>query len=340
MTRAVRESRHAVQVVVAAAIFVAGVTGFSVFAAGLALPLPARVSACLVFALLFMPCPVLGVERWSAALREWTARAQFRRVSMLWILALAAWAAHGWVSGALQASSCIRPLVQGLVVIALVSPPGAAGFAGLPALRLALAVLGLWLPVEFGWAGGASLPAGVAGIGVSRLLSFDLALVLFVSVAPVGGLGYRFDLRLRDLRDAGLAFAACAAVLVPLGISIGFIHFGMRRTVPVEWGEIWLVTYFLVGLPEELLFRGLVQNAIDQRWRARRGRLGALLVASVIFGASHLNNPPAPNFRYALLATLAGVAYGWVWIRTRRLTASALTHAAVDWVWVVMFRAR
>ena len=39
-----------------------------------------------------------------------------------------------------------------------------------------------------------------------------------------------------------------------------------------------------------------------------------------------------------VLATLAGVAYGWVYQRTGRITASALTHAAVDWVWKLLFR--
>jgi hypothetical protein len=30
---------------------------------------------------------------------------------------------------------------------------------------------------------------------------------------------------------------------------------------------------------------------------------------------------------------VAGVAYGWVFWRTERITASAITHAAVDWIW-------
>jgi membrane protease YdiL (CAAX protease family) len=38
------------------------------------------------------------------------------------------------------------------------------------------------------------------------------------------------------------------------------------------------------------------------------------------------------------MATLAGVAYGWVWLRTRRVTASAITHAGVDWIWLLVFR--
>jgi membrane protease YdiL (CAAX protease family) len=36
------------------------------------------------------------------------------------------------------------------------------------------------------------------------------------------------------------------------------------------------------------------------------------------------------------LATIAGVAYGWVYVRTGKVTASAITHALVDAVWVIL----
>jgi len=42
-----------------------------------------------------------------------------------------------------------------------------------------------------------------------------------------------------------------------------------------------------------------------------------LAIGSVIFGLSHLPDP-----RYAVLATIAGVAYGWVYLRTGKVTAS------------------
>jgi len=60
-----------------------------------------------------------------------------------------------------------------------------------------------------------------------------------------------------------------------------------------------------------------------------RHRLG---VSAVVFGFAHLPDP-----RYVLLASLAGAAYGWVYWRTKRITASALTHAGVDWIWRLSF---
>src|SRR3989449_11643561 len=82
---------------------------------------------------------------------------------------------------------------------------------------------------------------------------------------------------------------------------------------PVLFVGIFLFT----ALPEEFLFRGLIQN-----WLQRTVRSGAisLAIASLIFGASHLNNgSPIPNYRYFLMATIAGMFYGRAWRNTGSL---------------------
>ncbi len=84
------------------------------------------------------------------------------------------------------------------------------------------------------------------------------------------------------------------------------------------------------ALPEEILFRSLIQNLLMLR-------LGAtprtLLAASIIFGAAHLDNgpQPLPNWRYMILATIAGVAYGRVFQKSSSVVSSALLHTMVDW---------
>jgi membrane protease YdiL (CAAX protease family) len=87
--------------------------------------------------------------------------------------------------------------------------------------------------------------------------------------------------------------------------------------------------FLSIGVPEEFLFRGLIQNLCVRGLGAGRG----VTVAAIVFGLAHL-----PDVRYALLATLAGGAYGYVYLRTRKVTASAVTHAAVDWIWVLAFQ--
>jgi membrane protease YdiL (CAAX protease family) len=81
-----------------------------------------------------------------------------------------------------------------------------------------------------------------------------------------------------------------------------------------------------------------VQNLLERRL----GRRLALVIASVIFGLSHFNkrfsaNMPHFNWPYVLLATIAGIFYGRAWRQNRRVPASTITHASVDWLWGLWF---
>jgi hypothetical protein len=57
-----------------------------------------------------------------------------------------------------------------------------------------------------------------------------------------------------------------------------------------------------------------------------------------LFGLSHFNKRSAHfNWRYVLLATMAGIFYGRAWREHRRVAASTITHASVDWLWGLWF---
>ena len=89
----------------------------------------------------------------------------------------------------------------------------------------------------------------------------------------------------------------------------------------------FVAIFLTIGLPEELLFRGLIQNFLQKTW----GRaIVALVVSSIIFGLAHLNNGPRPDWRYAVLATIAGFFYGRAFLQSGRLMAPALVHASID----------
>jgi membrane protease YdiL (CAAX protease family) len=69
---------------------------------------------------------------------------------------------------------------------------------------------------------------------------------------------------------------------------------------------------------------------------------GALRMAALVFGVSYVNNTTAhhapTNWPYVFLTTLGGLAYGWVWRKTGKITASALTHTLVNFTWGVVLR--
>lgn len=200
--------------------------------------------------------------------------------------------------------------------------------SGEPAPLLALAAAtALWLPVEFDLLPSLPLPA-LDGYDASRLLAIVAAFYLFLVARPTSGIGYTFLLAPRDFILAGGAVTAYAVVALPLGFITGFLTWQPRVT-PASLLVTPVVIYLIKAVPEEFLFRGLIQNLCSRKFGPRLG----LTIASVIFGLAHLPDP-----RYVLLATLAGVAYGWVYARTAKITASAVTHTGVDWIWGLLLR--
>ncbi|HWW15025.1 MAG TPA: hypothetical protein VN310_10230 [Candidatus Dormibacteraeota bacterium] len=66
------------------------------------------------------------------------------------------------------------------------------------------------------------------------------------------------------------------------------------------------------------------------------GRRAALVIASVLFGLSHFNERSAHfNWRYVLLARIADIFCAWR--GRRRVPASTITPASVDWIWGLWF---
>ncbi|MDX1615615.1 MAG: CPBP family intramembrane glutamic endopeptidase [Candidatus Promineifilaceae bacterium] len=198
----------------------------------------------------------------------------------------------------------------------------------------AVAILTLWLPVEFGWLPDARLQLGLTlTLPLPLLTAIPLALLCFLVLRPLPGVGFTWRLARDDWRQIGLALAAYALVGVPLGLISGFLRPGLASFDPLGWVAAFLIGYLFTALPEELLFRGVIQNLLGQLLARRT----ALVAGALIFGLAHVNNAtpgfPVPNWMYVIMATLAGLAYGWTWQRTGKITTAAVVHASVNFVW-------
>ncbi len=199
-----------------------------------------------------------------------------------------------------------------------------------------LAVLVIWLPFDLRlleniWV----WPEGQGAYGLQTVVAVDLAVLLFVLVRGVEGIGYRFHLSREGALAALVSFVLFSAVAIPLGLGIDFIRYDPDPFDAVELIGSFLAIFLFIGIPEELLFRGLIQNFLDH-WLGKGWR--SLLLASLVFGAAHLDNDQPPNFAYALMATIAGIFYGRTFRRSGGLMAPALVHALVDTVWRALFR--
>lgn len=191
----------------------------------------------------------------------------------------------------------------------------------------------LWIPFDYRW---------VYDIwqGVDQLAYAWWAVALtVVTVYGYGvlrdfpGLGYRLLPRRRDLGVALVATAGFAAIAIPVGLATHFLTFPPTAPFrPVAVASHFMGLFLTVAIPEELFFRGILQNGIEKHLRNSRLALG---LASLAFGLVHWNNATALATRllYVTLAAMAGLFYGWAYKRSGGLLAPILSHTLVDLIW-------
>jgi membrane protease YdiL (CAAX protease family) len=99
------------------------------------------------------------------------------------------------------------------------------------------------------------------------------------------------------------------------------------------FGILWVV-----ALSEEFFFRGLLLNWLTG-WT--RNFPSALVITSILFGSVHLGfrfHGNYPNWRFAIVAGIAGIFYGLAARKARSIQASMVTHALTVTLWRVLFR--
>ncbi len=223
-------------------------------------------------------------------------------------------------------------------------------FLGMTAVVLAVALLLAWSKSEPNWRDwivlailGSSVDLHffdrawpIPGLsGAPKLLFVDVGLYGYLVLRPLEGIGFDFRLRRPDIRIGLREFLCFAPIAIFLGFVLHFLHFHRTTGSLTGFAAGWLFTAFFVALPEELFFRGLMLNMMERRIGTKR----ALIISSALFGLAHFNKRTAYfNWRYVILAAIAGIFYGRAWLAQRRLAASSITHATVDTVWSIWLR--
>ncbi len=93
----------------------------------------------------------------------------------------------------------------------------------------------------------------------------------------------------------------------------------LEEAIPKTWLEFipWILALgFSAGVCEEVLFRGFIQNGLNNYW----GPMKAVIVAAVLFGVFHLDPWRTPS------AVLLGLMAGYLLIRTGSLYSAILVH--------------
>lgn len=198
---------------------------------------------------------------------------------------------------------------------------------------------GLWLSTLSFGNPAAAYNDRVAG----GLTTAAAALLLTVPTGFARSLRTEIGLRLPNPRVRWLA--AAPAATAALVWAVGRLVATLRSTGagPADprrewasaagWAGGLLLVWVSGAVSEELLFRGalllIVARSVTIRRRPALGRL-ALVVSSVLFGLAHLPY----GVGNVVTATVDGLAYGTLALRSRSLWPAVLAHGAYDSIWV------
>lgn len=170
---------------------------------------------------------------------------------------------------------------------------------------------------------------------------------LFGSVQEAVGLAVALLLlartgRLDLLRRRGCGFLNGLLVgMYPLFFigytAFGTLAFGRPDTplLPLPRILTFMLNMILVGVAEELVFRGIIAQTLLERYgTARAGVWKACLVSGALFGAAHLSNllgsAPFGVLMQCVFAGSLGVLFAAIYFRTGNLWVLVFLHGAQD----------
>ncbi len=202
---------------------------------------------------------------------------------------------------------CFRPMVKALAKLdpnSPISPQGALvdEFFGMAAVLIATAVMAKWIDKR---------PLGYFGMPVRRV---------FRSTFWMGA-------------AIGLGALAIQLEVMHLG---GWFDFGtlqLHGTAIVNYGLLWALAFFCVGVTEEGALRGYVQRVATDGLSRLPGGWSfwtAAVLFSLTFGAGHLSNP-GENKLGIVMVFVDGMAMCFSLWRTGDLWFAIGNHAAWDW---------
>ena len=173
---------------------------------------------------------------------------------------------------------------------------------------------------------------------LGQLLWIRLGLMAFLSFRHVEGVRVGLIPRARDWVIGIRYFVFFMPLAAALNAWIGFARYNPPAA---PWWQTLLLAagmfagvFWVLALGEEFFFRGLLQRWLTD-WTANEW--AGVVLASLLFGGVHLWFRDFPNWRFALLATIAGVFYGLAFRSGKGVRAAMITHSLVVVTWRVFF---
>ncbi len=136
------------------------------------------------------------------------------------------------------------------------------------------------------------------------------------------------------LKQVAITFLIMALLFFVLATVLGYSMFEPKLP---HFTPVWIVVnLFFTCLTEEAIFRRLIQQRIFDslsKSHAKYALGGSLIVASLAFGLAHYNG----GVMYIALASVAGLFYGYVYHKTKRIESAMLLHVLFNLTHLLLF---
>lgn len=159
------------------------------------------------------------------------------------------------------------------------------------------------------------------------------SLTIYSLIVRRAELAAAFRVSIRDVA-IGLATAALLYGVFFVGDAVSRLLFSFAQQqvggvyatrTQADTRLIGALLLFIIGPAEEIFWRGFAQEQLMQRFGAAPG----FLVTTAVYTLVHV---PSLNFMLIMAALIAGLFWGWMYLKLRRLAPCIISHAVWDCV--------
>lgn len=167
-------------------------------------------------------------------------------------------------------------------------------------------------------------------LGISKVITLPILLVLSVILflfIKRNNLTEKYGFCKADIAASKMLFYIPVIILLTANMWHGFrVNLSLLETI------LYILSMLCVGFLEELIFRGLLFNAM-----LKNGKNSAIIVSSVTFGVGHIINlingsgaELLPNLLQVVYAIAVGFMFMMIYYRTKSLLPCIITHGVFN----------
>ena len=167
-------------------------------------------------------------------------------------------------------------------------------------------------------------------LGIAKVITLPILLVLTVILflfIKRNNLTEKYGFCKADIAASKMLFYIPVIILLTANMWYGFrVNMSLLETI------LYILSMLCVGFLEELIFRGLLFNAM-----LKNGKNSAIIVSSVTFGVGHIINlingsgaELLPNLLQVVYAIAVGFMFMMIYYRTKSLLPCIITHGVFN----------